>query len=43
MQAMELLWDALSHNDHEMPSPAWHEEILKKRKDRIRRSKIHYT
>jgi len=35
IQTMELLWDALSHEDHEMDSPAWHEEILRKRKERI--------
>ena len=35
IQTMELLWDALSHEDNEMKSPAWHEAILKKRKERI--------
>lgn len=35
MQAMELLWDALSHEEKEIESPAWHEEILRRRKERI--------
>ena len=35
LEAMELLWDALCHEEEEVPSPAWHELILKKRKERI--------
>ncbi len=35
IQAMELLWDALSHEEKEIKSPAWHEEILRIRKKRI--------
>ncbi len=35
LQAMEALWDALLHEDSEMESPAWHENVLKERKRRI--------
>ena len=35
LEAMELLWDALCHEEEEVQSPAWHEPILKKRKERI--------
>ena len=42
IQAMELLWDALTHEDHEIPSPPWHEEILKKRKERIESGKAKF-
>jgi hypothetical protein len=35
IQTMELLWDALSHEENAMKSPPWHENILRKRKERI--------
>ena len=35
IQTMELLWDALSHEDHEIDSPSWHKEILQKRRERL--------
>jgi len=35
IQTMELLWDALSHEENAMRSPPWHEEILRKRKERM--------
>ena len=35
LQAMEQLWDALCREDQEIESPAWHEGILKDRKNRI--------
>jgi len=35
LQAMEALWDALLHEDSEMESPAWHENVLRERKRRI--------
>jgi len=39
LQAMELLWDSLLHEDHEIDSPDWHEEILHERKYKIRNGK----
>ena len=35
LEAMELLWDALCHEEEEVQSPGWHEPILKERKERI--------
>jgi len=35
IQTMELLWDALSHEENAIKSPSWHEDILRKRKERI--------
>ena len=35
LEAMELLWDALCDEEEEVRSPVWHEQILKKRKERI--------
>jgi len=33
--AMEQLWDALCHTSSEPHSPAWHEAILTKRKEKM--------
>ena len=33
LQAMELLWGALSTDEYE--SPAWHEDVLKERERRV--------
>lgn len=35
LQAMEALWDALTHDDPEPESPAWHEEVLASRRAKI--------
>lgn len=35
LQAMEELWDALTHGDQEPESPHWHAEILASRQSRI--------
>ena len=35
LEAMELLWDALCHEEKEIESPAWHESILNQRRQRI--------
>ena len=37
LQAMELLWDDLSRNPEDIPSPAWHEEVLADRQRQIER------
>jgi len=33
--ALELIWDDISHNSPNFPSPSWHEEILKARDAKI--------
>jgi hypothetical protein len=35
LAAIEMLWDALCHDDANIKSPAWHEEVLIARKQRI--------
>ncbi len=36
LRVMESLWADLSRNEQELESPAWHEQILKEREDRLR-------
>jgi len=35
LQAMETLWDALSHDQSGIESPDWHEEVLADRKSKM--------
>lgn len=35
LQTMEILWDALLHEDVEIQSPGWHQGILTERMARI--------
>ena len=42
IQTMEMLWDALCHEEHEIESPAWHEKILKERNDRLKSGKTKF-
>ncbi len=42
LQAMEELWDALCHDDQEIESPTWHEEILEERRKRIKNGKAEF-
>ena len=36
LRAMEALWADLSRQEAEVPSPAWHEAVLKEREERIK-------
>ena len=36
LRAMEALWADLSRHEEDLPSPAWHEEVLKEREERIK-------
>lgn len=40
LQAMELLWESLSQNEHELESPEWHQKILAERKENIDSKKL---
>ncbi len=42
LQAMEELWDALCHDDQEIESPVWHEEILEERRKKLETSKAEF-
>ena len=35
LQTMEALWDSLTHESTEIKSPAWHGDVLSKRKEKI--------
>ena len=35
LETIELLWDALCHDESDIKSPAWHEDVLNARKQRI--------
>jgi hypothetical protein len=35
LQAMEMLWDALLHEEVEVKSPGWHQGIIKERMAKI--------
>lgn len=35
LRAIEILWDDLARNPEDIPSPPWHEEILKARQKEI--------
>jgi hypothetical protein len=36
LQAMEALWADLTRNEEQFDSPAWHEQVLKEREQRIK-------
>jgi putative addiction module component (TIGR02574 family) len=42
LTAMEKIWDSLCHEDNEPESPAWHQDILKERKNRMDSSEAKY-
>lgn len=35
LQAMEALWEDLSRNPDSLESPAWHEDVLRERQERL--------
>lgn len=37
LQAMEMLWEDLSRRPENIPSPDWHEEVLRKREAALER------
>ncbi len=39
LQAIEVLWDDLSRNPDDIPSPAWHGEVLAERQRLIKEGK----
>jgi hypothetical protein len=36
LQAMEALWADLTRNEEQFESPAWHEQVLKEREQRVK-------
>jgi hypothetical protein len=35
LRAIEALWEDLSRNEQTIPSPPWHEQLLKERQERV--------
>lgn len=42
LQAMEVLWDALLHDETKVESPEWHQGILEERKRKIANGKAEF-
>ena len=36
LRAMEALWSDLCQDEDKLPSPAWHEDVLKEREERVK-------
>ena len=36
LRAMEAIWADLCRHEEELESPAWHEELLKQREERVK-------
>ena len=43
LRAMEAIWDDLLRSAEQVPSPAWHGDVLNAREARVREGKAHYT
>ena len=43
LQAMEAIWADLLRSAEQVPSPAWHGDVLRAREARVREGKSHYT
>lgn len=42
LQALEELWDAVCRDDGDVPSPAWHADVLAARKTRAARGEARF-
>ena len=42
LQTMELLWKAISNLSGQVPSPAWHGQVLAERKAKIKRGEAKF-
>ena len=43
LQAIEIIWDDLLRSAEQVPSPAWHGDVLRARELRVREGKSHYS
>jgi hypothetical protein len=43
LSMMELLWDDLCRTPEEMPSPAWHSEVLADREKRLQNGQTQFS
>ena len=42
LQAMDQLWDSLTRDSDEIPSPEWHQQVLADRKARAQRGEAKF-
>ena len=42
LRAMDQLWDSLTRDSDEIPSPEWHQEVLADRKARAQRGEAKF-
>ena len=42
LRAIEVIWDDLQRTPEEIPSPAWHGDVLRAREDRVREGSSHF-
>ena len=42
LQALEEIWEDLCRNSDDIPSPAWHEDVLNKRKLKVSEGTAQY-
>ena len=42
LQAMDQLWDSLTREGDEIPSPDWHQDVLAERKERAQRGEAKF-
>ena len=42
ISTMEMLWDDISHNAKDYPSPEWHGDVLKQREEMIATGKAKF-
>ncbi len=43
LRTMEMLWDDICRNVPEFPSPAWHQQLLREREQRIEEGKEQFV
>ncbi|HBM16823.1 MAG TPA: hypothetical protein DD381_10840 [Lentisphaeria bacterium] len=43
LQAMETIWNDLCRKSENIPSPAWHEDVLSKREQNVRNGTDSFT
>jgi len=42
LRALEEIWDDLQQTPNEIPSPAWHRDVLNARESRVRAGASHF-
>ena len=43
LQVMEAIWDSLSHDESEIETPAWHEDVLAGRQSKIKKGDAEFV